>query len=109
MYILLTGIPPFYGDNDKDILTKVSMGIYSLCIPEFDDVSDLAKDLVKKMLEYGPDERVSAYDAINHEWFQEMRKTESKQVNLATLNNLKDLNVISLKIFQFFSNFFFQF
>lgn len=50
MYILLTGIPPFNGKDDQQIMQKVSLGEYRLNIPEFDNVSNLAKKLIQKML-----------------------------------------------------------
>lgn len=35
LYILLSGVPPFYGNSDADILDSVRKGIYSFDIPEF--------------------------------------------------------------------------
>ena len=39
-------------------------GRYTLEEPEWEDISDDAKDLVKKMLEYDPNKRISAADAL---------------------------------------------
>ena len=33
LYILLTGIPPFYADNDLEIFKKIKHGYYSIEIP----------------------------------------------------------------------------
>ena len=93
LYVILTGIPPFNGNDDDQIMEKVSNGSYTLSIPEFDNVSNLAKKLIKKMLEYNPNKRVSAYEAINDEWFHTMKTQDSKGINLSTLNNLRKLNV----------------
>lgn len=60
LYILLTGIPPFNGKDDQQIMQKVSLGEYRLNIPEFDNVSNLAKKLIQKMLQINPTKRVSA-------------------------------------------------
>ena len=50
LYILLSGVPPFYGNTDADILDSVRKGVFTFDIPEFQGVSELAKDLIKKML-----------------------------------------------------------
>lgn len=50
LYILLSGVPPFYGNTDNDILNMVKAGKFSFNIEEFKVVSELAKDLITKML-----------------------------------------------------------
>ena len=51
MYILLSGIPPFNGRDDIEIMEKVSSGKYSLSGAEFQAISAEAKDLIRKMLQ----------------------------------------------------------
>lgn len=48
---------------------------YSICKLIYKDIfklgneiSDLAKDLIKKLMCYDPDQRLSAKDALLHEW-----------------------------------------
>lgn len=60
LYILLTGRPPFDGKDDKEILKKVRIGHYDINIPELKYVSKEAIDILKKMLTYDPDRRISA-------------------------------------------------
>jgi len=43
-------------------------GKYTLEEPEWDDISEDAKDMVRKMLEYDPAKRVSAGEALQHRW-----------------------------------------
>ena len=50
LYILLCGVPPFYGDTDQEILQMIKEGEYNFEPPEFDDVSESAKDLIQKMI-----------------------------------------------------------
>lgn len=52
LYILLSGRPPFDGNDDREIVKCVRQGKYDLNIPEFRNVSLEAKDLIKKMLTY---------------------------------------------------------
>jgi calcium-dependent protein kinase len=64
LYVLLCGKPPFYGDDDKEILNSVKLGTYSLTGPDWKNISSEAKDLVKRMLTYEVDQRISAEDAV---------------------------------------------
>lgn len=101
LYILLSGIPPFNGPDDQKIMDKVASGQYTMDIPEFEKVSKLGKDLIKKMLEFNPKKRVSAQEAINHEWFNTMKSKDidDPSLNLRTLTNLKKLNVFEELMF----------
>mmetsp|Transcript_92019 Transcript_92019/g.137800 ORF Transcript_92019/g.137800 Transcript_92019/m.137800 type:complete len:83 (-) Transcript_92019:210-458(-) len=50
LYILLCGYPPFNGSSNEIIMEGVKKGSYSFDPPEWDNVSDEAKDLIGKML-----------------------------------------------------------
>ena len=92
MYILLSGIPPFNGRDDIEIMEKVSSGKYSLSGAEFQAISGEAKDLIRKMLEQNPKSRVSALEAINHDWFKKVMGTQEGEINIDNLKNLKAFN-----------------
>lgn len=62
-YILLCGYPPFYGKTDKDIFASVRQGQYDFPGPEWDTVSDAAKEFIGKLLVLDPGERPSAREA----------------------------------------------
>lgn len=59
LYILLSGVPPFYGDSDPEILDAVQKGEYTTDIPEMKSVSESAKDLILHMIT-SPDKRYKA-------------------------------------------------
>lgn len=69
LYILLTGGSPFYGKSYNEILWK-----NKVCDIKFDfnntnsRASELAIDLLKKMLAKDPAQRISAEQALQHEW-----------------------------------------
>jgi calcium-dependent protein kinase len=46
LYILLCGYPPFNGNSDKEIISAVLAGKFTLNDPEWAEVSSDAKDLV---------------------------------------------------------------
>lgn len=54
LYILLSGKPPFDGNDDKEIVNSVRIGTYSLSGAEWKNISNDAKDLIKRMLTYDP-------------------------------------------------------
>lgn len=68
-YILLSGSPPFSGDSDAGILRKVKTGKYNFDDAVWMNISEKAKDLIKKMMEMDPTKRMSAEEALKHPWF----------------------------------------
>ena len=91
MYILLSGRPPFGGDNDKEIMEKVIVGKYDLETSPFDKLSNSGKDLIKKLLKIKPTERLSAEQALSHQWFKENKSKE-------LFNKIKDESTIKKMI-----------
>mmetsp|Transcript_20004 Transcript_20004/g.36115 ORF Transcript_20004/g.36115 Transcript_20004/m.36115 type:complete len:510 (+) Transcript_20004:177-1706(+) len=67
-YILLCGYPPFYGDSDTEIFDSVRTGRFDFPSPEWDDISQTAKDFVKYMLQKEAKNRPTAAQAMEHEW-----------------------------------------
>lgn len=92
LYILLAGYPPFNGQTDDQIIQAVLQGSFTLDEPEWDEVSDPAKDLVKKLLTYNPVNRISAIDAMNHPWISQNSTVDRVDRNVAkkTLANLQN-------------------
>ncbi len=87
LYSLLVGTVPFKGRNHKEIICKIK----EMKIPfteEFNDISNEAKDLIKKML-VKEDERISANDILKHPWFKiTLKENNDKQILKLNINNL---------------------
>ncbi|XP_023603014.1 caM kinase-like vesicle-associated protein isoform X1 [Myotis lucifugus] len=89
MYILLSGNPPFYEEveeddyenHDKNLFRKILAGDYEFDSPYWDDISQAAKDLVTRLMEVEQDQRITAEEAISHEWISG---------NAASDKNIKD-------------------
>lgn len=75
-YILLSGIPPFNGSNDNEIIQRVKLGKFSFHEKNWKDISENAKDFISQLLIKDPSKRPSAEDALNHPWIQEAFKKE---------------------------------
>lgn len=71
-YILLCGYPPFYGDTDNQIFDSVRTGRFDFPSPDWDGISDAAKDFISSLLKRDPSKRLSAAAALEHRWIKEM-------------------------------------
>lgn len=65
MFVMLSGRPPFGDDNLEDAVLDQA---WSLAGPEWNVVSDQAKDFVKQLMMYNPKDRLSAEGALAHPW-----------------------------------------
>eukprot|EP00929_Paragymnodinium_shiwhaense_P001086 TRINITY_DN1012_c0_g3_i1.p1 TRINITY_DN1012_c0_g3~~TRINITY_DN1012_c0_g3_i1.p1 ORF type:complete len:494 (-),score=99.74 TRINITY_DN1012_c0_g3_i1:95-1576(-) len=81
LYILLCGYPPFYGDNDSQILRCVKRGVYDFPSPEWDDISSDAKSMIKLMLMYDSKMRPSADVCLQHHWIQQKSAKSTGKVS----------------------------
>jgi len=70
MYVLLAGKPPFQGKTDAEVMDRVKRGNYTFKGSVWQSVSDSAKDLVRKLLKYQSQDRVTAEEALWHYFIQ---------------------------------------
>jgi len=68
LFLLLVGYPPFWNERVEFLLLSILQGNYTFPSPYWDTVSESAKDLIRKMLVVNPDERITASQALRHEW-----------------------------------------
>lgn len=78
-YILLCGYPPFYGDTDNQIFDSVRTGRFDFPSPDWDGISDSAKDFICSLLRRDPSKRLSASRALEHAWIKEMAEVTPKK------------------------------
>ena len=79
LYTLLCGYKPFQTTkDDEDLFEKIKKGEFSFPTEEWDDISDLAKDLVKKLLETDPEKRLDAEGILNHPWIKTCEQMDSE-------------------------------
>jgi serine/threonine protein kinase len=78
LYIILCGFPPFYDENDdlSRLYKKIKRADYEMPSPYWDPVSNGAKDLVKRLLQPDPKKRLSARQALQHEWLKDASDKE---------------------------------
>lgn len=79
-YVLLSGLSPFAGDNDIITLKNVKA-----CNWEFDDeafrnVSEQAKDFIRRLLTRNKEKRMTAHECLIHPWLKEPVEDASSHV-----------------------------
>jgi calcium-dependent protein kinase len=70
LYMTLTGVPPFDGETDEDIISRIKIGKYNKNNKRFLEKSSEVKDLVNSLLERDTEKRLSAKEALSHPWFK---------------------------------------
>uniref|UniRef100_A0A672LBD0 Calcium/calmodulin-dependent protein kinase type 1D-like n=1 Tax=Sinocyclocheilus grahami TaxID=75366 RepID=A0A672LBD0_SINGR len=67
-YILLSGYPPFYEENETRLFSKIMKAEYAFHSPYWDEISESAKDFIRHMLEKNPNKRFTTEQALSHAW-----------------------------------------
>ncbi|GFP94937.1 calcium-dependent protein kinase 2 [Phtheirospermum japonicum] len=93
LYILLCGMLPFWGESDEQIFEGVLHGDIDFSSGPWPNISESAKDLVKRMLERNPKRRITAHQVLCHPWVQADGVAPNKPSGSAVLSRLADLKV----------------
>jgi calcium-dependent protein kinase len=98
-YIVLSGMPPFNGSTDQEIMKKVKIGKFTFADPVWNNVSESGKDFITQLLTKDPDQRPSAAQSLNHPWIQEATQQQMEKLDsnaaVSALTNLKSFNAES--------------
>lgn len=94
LYLLLVADFPFRGKNHAELFEKIKLGEYSLkASPQILALSATGKSLLAKLLDVDPNRRLSASEALRHEWFDdlniEMNERGKKRINQQLLDRLR--------------------
>jgi len=79
-YVLLTGRPPFYGRDNKEILRKILRA--KVLWPKKSKLSNTAKDFVLSLIKKDTEDRFSADQALQHKWLTGGAGTEDLGMQL---------------------------
>ncbi len=89
----LCGFPPFYADNNPELFEIIKKGEFEFPSPYWDQVSDLAKDLIRKILVVDPKARLTSDQILVHPWIVG-EKTPRKHL-LSVTEKIKEFNLKS--------------
>ena len=70
LYIIICGYPCFNGEDDDEIFAAIQKGKIQFPSPEWDDISEDAKNLIKKMC-CPPNKRLTAEQVLNETWVKD--------------------------------------
>jgi len=68
VYMLLSGVPPFGGRTDRDILARVARAQLTFPARLFSNVSPQARLFVSRLLDRNVDRRITAEQALEESW-----------------------------------------
>jgi len=89
LYILLCGVPPFYGETENQIFDSVLRGELDFKTDPWPQISQAAKDCVTQMLVSNPNQRASADTILQHEWLKENGIASEKPLDNAVLGRIQ--------------------
>ena len=97
LYVILSGKPPFNGDDEKEIMEKVALGAYKIEGVNWEGISEEAKDFVRQLMTFDPKLRPDAETALNNPWMKFFDKeskahVDKKSAQLA-LENLRKFRI----------------
>lgn len=95
LYILLSGVPPFWAENEQGIFDAVLRGHIDFSSDPWPSISSGAKELVKKMLRQDPKERLTAVEILNHPWVIEDGIASDKPIDIAVLTRMKQFRAMN--------------
>ncbi|XP_047005199.1 phosphorylase b kinase gamma catalytic chain, skeletal muscle/heart isoform isoform X1 [Schistocerca americana] len=97
MFTLLVGCPPFWHRKQMVMLRKIMEGDFSFTSPEWADITEPPKDLIRKLLVVDPNERISIKEALNHPFFQIMFWDQDNSVKGGTSRRFSRICQITLE------------
>ena len=100
LYVMLSGEPPFYGENDDEIYNKILNSSVKFEQDIWKEISSEAKDLIQKLLNKNHRYRLSAVEALQHPWIQNIDTKKINFISIETLNaiviNLYKYNAVQI-------------
>ncbi|KAG9130960.1 hypothetical protein Leryth_006733 [Lithospermum erythrorhizon] len=95
IYILLSGVPPFWDESEQGIFEQVLRGELDLVSEPWPTISDSAKDLVRKMLDRDVKKRITAHEVLCHPWVRVDGVALDKPLDSAVLSRLKQFSAMN--------------
>ncbi|KAH0759754.1 hypothetical protein KY290_023247 [Solanum tuberosum] len=95
VYILLSGVPPFWAENEQGIFEQVLHGDLDFSSDPWPSISEDAKDLVRGMLVRDPRKRLTAHEVLCHRWVQVDGVAPDKPLDSAVLSRMKQFSAMN--------------
>jgi calcium-dependent protein kinase len=95
IYILLSGVPPFWAETQQGIFDAVLRGAIDFDSEPWPAISDSAKDLIRRMLRSPPSDRLTAHQVLCHPWICENGVAPDRPLDPAVLSRLKHFSAMN--------------
>jgi len=97
MYILLCGSPPFSGNDTVAVLDSVKRARPAFDKKEWKNVTPEAKQMLRQLLHRDPCSRMSASNALQHQWISQAMMAAEDQAGItnSVVANLKGFSVMN--------------
>ncbi len=89
LYILLSGVPPFWGETEQQIFDAILKGDLDLESAPWPAISASAKDCVRRMLTQDPAARATADEVLQHAWMRENGSATDTPLDNVVLTRLR--------------------
>lgn len=95
LYILLSGVPPFWAETEKGIFNEILEGNLDLSSDPWPSISPGAKNLLGKMLRRNVKERLTAQEVLNHSWIRVGGEAPDKPLDNVVLSRMKQFRAMN--------------
>ncbi|KAI8010977.1 Calcium-dependent protein kinase 19 [Camellia lanceoleosa] len=95
LYILLSGVPPFWAKAEKGIFDAILKGEIDFDSQPWPSISRSAKDLVRRMLTQDPKKRITSTQVLEHPWIREGGEASDKPIDSAVLSRMKQFRAMN--------------
>ncbi|KAJ8550203.1 hypothetical protein K7X08_033910 [Anisodus acutangulus] len=94
LYILLSGVPPFWDETEKGIFHAILRGEIDFQSDPWPSISNSAKDLVRKMLTQDAKSRITSAEVLEHPWLRSGEASD-KPIDSAVLSRMKQFRAMN--------------
>ncbi|GLT75654.1 hypothetical protein SLA2020_473590 [Shorea laevis] len=94
LYILLSGVPPFWAETEKGIFDAILKGDLDFHTDPWPSISSSAKDLICKMLTQDPKKRIASAQVLDHPWTKGGEASD-KPIDSAVLCRMKQFRAMN--------------
>ncbi|XP_043690240.1 calcium-dependent protein kinase 2-like [Telopea speciosissima] len=95
LYILLSGVPPFWAETEKGIFDAILKGYIDFESDPWPSISSSGKDLIRKMLTQDPKKRITSAQILEHPWLREDGEASDKPIDSAVLSRMKQFRAMN--------------
>ncbi|XP_020573872.1 calcium-dependent protein kinase 1-like [Phalaenopsis equestris] len=89
LYILLTGVPPFWAENEQGVFEAILQGHVDYISDPWPSISTDAKELVSSMLQIDPKDRPSAAEILKHPWIRVDGNAPDEPLDITVISRMK--------------------